>query len=371
MLDYDVIVMGAGISGYGAALALAKRGKKVLILDKKGIQGEATPRSAGILDPVLELFPKSPILPLTFLSFRKYSGYIRDLVKKTGRSIDFKKAGMLYIARNSEEEKNLKKKLIWQKKAGMRVKWLSGNQVLNFAPAVTSSVRSGLFYPMVGKVNPKKLLFALRRYAHKLGIEYLKVGPEPKLRVKNASVQGIAIGKKSFNAPVVINATGSWAGIVRDTKLRLPISPVRGQILIMEGELKTNTILHSLDGAYIVPWGRRRYLIGSTVEFAGYHPYVTRRGLQDIRARAERLAPDVRNMKVIDQWAGLRPFPADRLPVIGPAKIRGLYHAAGYFRSGVLIGFTAGELLAKGIIAGKMPRLLRAFSPERFQNGKS
>lgn len=37
MKDYDVVVIGAGISGLLSALALSKEGKKVLILEKKVI----------------------------------------------------------------------------------------------------------------------------------------------------------------------------------------------------------------------------------------------------------------------------------------------------------------------------------------------
>ncbi|MBI3313455.1 MAG: FAD-dependent oxidoreductase [Candidatus Omnitrophica bacterium] len=370
MKHFDAIVVGAGISGFGTAIALAKRRKKVLILEKKGIRGEATPRSAGILDPVLELYPKSPILSLTFKAFREYPKYLRHLGKKIYRMIDFEQMGMLYIARDAKEEKALKEKFLWQKKIGMPVRWLRRDEVLKYAPAITPSVCSGLFYPTVAKLNPKKLLFVLHHYARKLGIQNQKIVQEPKLALHKGSLQGITSGKKRFEAPIVINATGSWAGTAKDAKMRLPISPARGQILILRGKLKTNTILHSLDGAYIVPWGKNDYLVGSTVEFAGYEPYVTRSGLKGILSRAEKLAPGVQKMKVVNSWAGLRPFPVDRLPVIGPAKIKGLYHAAGYFRSGILIGFTAGELLAQGIMRGKMPKLLAAFNPQRFQNGK-
>jgi len=37
--DYDVVVIGAGISGLLSALALSKEGKRVLVLEKEGYLG--------------------------------------------------------------------------------------------------------------------------------------------------------------------------------------------------------------------------------------------------------------------------------------------------------------------------------------------
>ena len=132
------------------------------------------------------------------------------------------------------------------------------------------------------------------------------------------------------------------------------------------GRVRIGTIVHSLDGAYVIPWEKGTYLLGSNVEFRGFKPRVTKRGLRDMMRRGRRILPSLGRCEVVDAWAGLRPYSRRRMPFIGPARLKGLYLAAGYYRSGILIGAYAGKLLAKGIISGKMPIILKAFHPGKF-----
>ena len=63
-------------------------------------------------------------------------------------------------------------------------------------------------------------------------------------------------------------------------------------------------------------------------------------------------------------WAGLRPLAGRGEPVIGPLKTSGLYVAAGYYRSGILLSPLAGKLLAEGIVSGIFSPLLKPFFPK-------
>lgn len=367
MKKFDAIVLGTGVAGLGCALALARSGRKVLVIGKKGIQGESSPAAAGILDPLLEMKPGSPLLKLSLAAFRRYPAFIRELKKQTGSTADFLKTGMLYVAKTAAEEKVLKYRYLWQKRLGFPVRQVTRQEMLKFQPALSDSVLSGIYYPTIGKVNPAKLVALLSLWAKKSGARILKFSTGPRIVIKKNKVAGVAVGREFFPSAVVVNATGSWAGSNRSLGICPPVRPARGQILILEGKAPISTILHSLDGAYIVPWGPGKYLIGSTVEFVGFKPCITAEGIRDIQKRAEALAPAVRGFKRVDAWAGLRPFPKDRMPLLGETKVRGLYAAGGYYRSGILIGPYAGYLLAKGILSGKMPRVLTPFSPKRFR----
>ena len=67
-------------------------------------------------------------------------------------------------------------------------------------------------------------------------------------------------------------------------------------------------------------------------------------------------------------WAGLRPYPSDGLPVIGPVPGReGLYVATGHGRMGITLGPVTGKLLAQVILDGASPRELEPFRIERFR----
>jgi glycine oxidase len=275
---------------------------------------------------------------------------------------------MVYVAMSKSEERVLRRRFRWQKKLGMSVRWVSRSRLLKSQPGLSPRSLSGLFYPGISKLNPKKLRQALMKLARQLHVTFHWIPKNVSLILEKNRVLGVRAGAKVYFSPVVVNAAGSWTGKVLFSKIRLPIVPVRGQILILKGKLKISTIVHSLDGAYVVPWDQGQYLLGSTLEFVGFKPQVTAKGLRDILRRVEKLVPSADSLKCTTSWAGLRPFTRDVSPVIGPAPLKGYYFATGYYRSGILIGPYVGELLAKGILSGQMASVLAPFRPDRFQN---
>ena len=368
-MTYDAIIIGDGIAGLGAALGLARYRKKILVIGKRGIEGSATPRAAGILDPFLEMNDGSPFFKFSREAFRGYPRWVRSFGVSLAKA-GYKTTGMLYLAMNGREEKELRQRLAWQKKSGIPVRWLSTREILKREPRVSSSARGGLFYPSIPRVQPEKLMKILNAAARKKGVRILSRKSSAKLVVSGERVVGVRLEGCFFKSKAVIQAAGAWAGTPGAVGTPVPVRPVRGQVLIVKnGENKISTILHSLDGGYIVPWDRGSLLLGSTVERAGFKPGTTAKGLKSIRRRAEKIVPGLKAAKILDSWAGLRPFPEDRLPIIGKALLKGLYLAAGYYRSGILVSGLAGELLAKGIMTGKMPAQLRAFDPRRLNHG--
>src|SRR5690606_20795129 len=64
---------------------------------------------------------------------------------------------------------------------------------------------------------------------------------------------------------------------------------------------------------------------------------VTARGLLRLLETAVRLCPALEGAGVGEHWAGLRPYTDDRLPIIGPGPLPGLFLATGHFRNGILL----------------------------------
>lgn len=366
---YDAMVLGSGMAGLGAAIALAGHKKNVLIVDRRGLKGQASRAAGGILDPFLEMRPSHPLLRLTVAAFKNYPKFIRQIEKETGEQSSYLKTGLLYLAKNKSEEKKLKEWFGWQRKFGIPIMWLRGDRLHKRFPQVLSSIDCGLFYPSVGRIQPPKWIRVMKKYAKQKGIHFLEAVSSPKLLAKKGRIQGVTIDDKVFHAPVVVNATGSWSGIEKNLGVKLPVRPARGQVFIVKGKKRrASTIFHSLDGAYIVPWDRDTYLIGSTVEFVGFKPHTTPQGERSVLSRARSMAPQIARLKKIDEYAGLRPFAKDGQPIVGPTSLKGLYLACGFYRSGILLGPYVGKLLAKAIVSGKMPRELAPFQLERFRN---
>lgn len=357
---FDAIVLGAGMAGLGVAKALADMGRSVLIADVKSHKGKSSPAAGGILDPLLEMKSGSPFLPFCLKAFREWSGDLAKIEKLAGKKSGYRECGMLYVALSREDEKNLKARFRWQKKTGFPVQWKTREWILKNEPAVSAHALSGLFYPAIGRIQPVRLIEVMRAAAKKRGVKFLDLKEPAKVLLRGGKAAGVRAGKDFFQADAVINAAGSWAGT--------RVKPARGQILIVrKGRLKIDSILHTVNGGYVVPWDKDTLLLGSTVEFKGFKAVVTPEGRKVIRRKNEALVPGLKRCAEIDRWAGLRPFPEDRFPLIGKTRIPGLFMAAGYYRSGILIGHYAGRVLAKGVVSGKMPAVLKPFDPERFE----
>src|SRR5258707_3948531 len=88
-LKADVLVLGAGMVGVGAALHLQKKGRDTVLIDRHELAGEETIYGNGGLIECASVFPyKVPrdlrqILPLAFnptLQFRYHFSYIPSIL---------------------------------------------------------------------------------------------------------------------------------------------------------------------------------------------------------------------------------------------------------------------------------------------------
>lgn len=78
------------------------------------------------------------------------------------------------------------------------------------------------------------------------------------------------------------------------------------------------------------------------------------------------MVPDLRNAKILEDWAGLRPGTPDALPILGATSTPGYYVAGGHFRDGILLAPITAHVMAQ-VIAGSAPECdLTPFSPQRF-----
>jgi glycine oxidase len=63
---------------------------------------------------------------------------------------------------------------------------------------------------------------------------------------------------------------------------------------------------------------------------------------------------------------GLRPGSPDNAPIVGPSGIRGLLHATGHYRNGILLAPVTADGIATAVTDGELPDELRPFTAQRF-----
>ncbi len=364
----DAVILGGGIAALGVGYALVRRRKKVVfVVPPKPLRGEATPASAGILDPFLE----SDHLAQPFFRFKKaafldFKNQIRKLERATSMDTGFLACGMFFAAETRADERMLKLRFVRHRHSGIPLRWLSQAMIRKEWPSVNPDLRGALFYPTLARIFPGRLQAALKRFVTRNGAEWIAAKGPVRPVVRDGNVAGLVLNRRIIPTERIVNACGSWAGDKAVSLFPLSIEPIRGQVTVLAGNLPAvGPIAHSVRGIYVVPWEKKRYLLGSTVERAGFDPRVESRVLRRIRAAAARLMPGLRSLKAYGAWSGLRPCSQDYLPLIGETPLKGHYVAAGYYRSGIVIGMHAGELLAQGMLDGRMPGVLKPFSPMR------
>ena len=148
----------------------------------------------------------------------------------------------------------------------------------------------------------------------------------------------------------VVLAAGSWSTLVEGVPLAPgAVRPARGQIV--ELTLRAPLFSHVLfgPGADLVPRSDGRVLIGSTLEFVGYHKDVTARGVRDLLVAATRLFPALEEGSMSGYWSNFRPFTPEGRPLLGPSELPGLLLATGHHRNGILLAPLTGEIVAAAV----------------------
>jgi glycine/D-amino acid oxidase-like deaminating enzyme len=109
-----------------------------------------------------------------------------------------------------------------------------------------------------------------------------------------------------------------------------------------------------LDGLYLVPHADGTVAVGSTSERTWVTDSGTDHQLETLIDRARRLAPALRDARVLDRWAGIRPRWPTRAPLLGPWPGRpGHLIANGLYKTGFALAPLLAERLADLIVTGQ------------------
>lgn len=361
----DVLVIGAGIAGASVARALARGGRKVLVIARGSGIGEASPAAAGMLAAQIEAGDLQ-MLPLALAARRQHEELARELAL-AGASVALAGGGIVQLALDATRAAALAAIAAAASAPGLRTTWLSASDVRRELPGLSGDVAGALIAEGDGRVDNVALLRALVKDAVKAGamVEYAAA---EMLLLDNGVVQGARTSSGERRADVVVLAAGAWSGAIKGLPRPLPVEPVRGQIVQTAWpDPLPRRILFGPD-AYVVPRGDTA-LLGSTMERAGFDARTTREGIAAIRSGAGAFVPALADAPVLESWAGLRPMTPDSRPILGAdPDVPGLYYCTGHGRNGILLGPLTGEIVAQLIVGGESTWDLRPYGVERFSS---
>lgn len=367
----EVVIVGGGVIGLTIARALAQSGvREVLLIERGGLGAEASWAAGGMLAPQVEVDHQDDFFQLACASRDLYPEFAEALKEETGVDVELDRSGTLCLGFTPVDEADLRHRYEWQKREGLEVSWLEGDEARRLEPSISAEVRCALHLPRDIQVDNRRLISALVRANEELGTQLITGSPVTALRIKDKKISGVETSQGFVSAPVVVVAAGAWASLIKSPDANLPaigVEPVRGQMLCFNADPQiARHVIYSPRG-YLVPRRDGRVLAGSTAELAGFERMVTGEGRAAIKSMAIEIAPRVAGLPVISSWSGFRPRAKDGLPVLGPtAEIEGLVYATGHYRNGILLAPITGRVIADAIVDGVWPASLKAFSPDRF-----
>lgn len=368
----DMVVVGAGMVGSAVAYGLAGRGLDVLVID--GCDRDF--RSASANFGLVWLHGKGMDMPayqmLTRAALDLWPDFAEDLTNLTGIDLQYEHKGGLALclgeAEFEERRGNLQR--LHNQLGAVEPDWemVDRRKLERLLPGVRlgAEVTGASFGLRDGHANPLRLLAALQEGAVRKGARFVGAMPAHRLIVDGTGFR-IEAGSTVISCARVVIAAGLGSKTLgTQVGLDIPIRPQRGQILVTE-RLEPFLALPTLD---IRQTGEGTVMIGSTNEEAGFDASATVEAAASMSDRALRQMPELRDARLVRQWAGLRILTPDGFPVYAEsASCPGAYIALCH--SGVTLSSYHAGVLADAIADSALPSSLDDFHHRRFDVPKA
>lgn len=329
----DALVIGAGIIGASIAWRLAQKGLQVVLVDAGRFAGEASSAGAGMLAPGGEVRERSAFSDLLLEGFARYPAFVGELCRESRMAIDFVRCGAWEYALDAQEFSGLRQ--------------LAADQVTLGISSRVDERAMRVIYPDDAIVDPVQVMDALRAACVKVG-----VGIVEGMRVERVELSGGGVRAGSMRARTAVISAGAWSsGIAMSDGSPLPAAfPVKGHLIGYELPPGTVGPIRRQGHTYILQRSNGFTIAGSTAEQAGFDKSVSAAICAEIRGRAERLYPLLKQFEPVRAWTGLRPG-SNEEPVMKRCGDRPVWLAYGHYRNGILAAPAAAEHVAGEITA--------------------
>jgi glycine oxidase len=371
MRTYDVVIAGGGLIGSAIALELARAGLQVALFDRQEPGKEASWASAGILSPAPESPAMIPLVPLGTASMALYPSFIGWLEELTRQNTGFRPKGTLVAIASRTPCEELNTIIALHHGLGLSAEPLSASDARALEPELSSDVEAAVLRPAEASVDNRALTNAVLDGSRKCGVRIFAESPVLAIWKEGQRCTGLIADGEKIAAKHTIIAAGSFSAGIEGASSYARVRPAKGQMISLRSQnLNIERVLWS-ENIYIVPRNDGRILAGATVEYVGFDKTVTAGGISKLTSAAIELVPALKDARIEESWAGLRPDTPDHLPILGPVDVEGLLFATGHFRSGVLLAPITAKLIREWIIENGTSLDCARFSPMRFLQSSS
>lgn len=360
--EFDVIVIGGGITGVGTARDCALRGLKVLLIERGDIADGASGRNHGLLHSGARYAVKDAE------SAEECIRENRILRRIAANCVEDTKGLFITLPEDTDAGYGLDYQKTFVEachKSGIDAYAIDPQEAIRMEPSVNPSLIGAVVVPD-GSVDPFRLCAAnmldaqihgatVLRYTEFLG--FVREGDT----IKGVKVLDHVSGESAeYYAPVTVNAAGIWGHVVAEKAgITINMYPAKGALLVF-GHRVNNVVINrcrkSADGDILVP-GDTVTVIGTTSTKVPFEEcdnmQVTREEVELLLREGTALCPSLAHTRILRAYAGVRPLVASDSDPTGRSISRGIVCLDHEVRDGVkgLVSITGGKLMTYRLMA--------------------
>jgi glycine/D-amino acid oxidase-like deaminating enzyme len=356
----DVAVIGAGLTGLSSALALAKRGAAVVVLEAGRVVGEASGRNGGQCNAGALQDYRSLVASVgaerASRYYREFAAAVETVARiaqDEGIDCDFRRSGKLKLAVKAAHYESMQRTCEALQSSGVDpdVTLVPPSQLR--AEIDSTAFHGGLLQSTSAQLHVGRFGVGLAQAAQGRGVRIFEQARVDDLQRLPAGGWRVTSTRGSLEVGQVLVATGG-SGPGPFGWFRRRIVPVGSFIVVTEplGRARLDALLpgrrsyvSSLNiGNYFRETPDERLLFGGRARFAVSNPKSDIRSGGILHASLERFFPALTGVRLDYCWGGSVDMSMDRLPRAGERD--GLFYAMGYSGHGVQMAVHMGQVMA-------------------------
>ena len=309
---FDVLIIGAGVTGAMIARNLAKYDIKVALLDKENDVGNLTSNAnSAIVHSGYDPVPGTNKAKFNVLGNAMFDQICDEL------DVNFSRVGSLTVALYDEQLKILEDLAKRSQENGVKVELLDAEQVKKMEPNINPCVKGALFAPTAGIVDVFNFVVHAVENAVDNGVK-LFLNQKVTSINKEKDYYVVKTDKETFESKMVINAAGCFADKIAEMvePIDWKITPRKGEYFVLD-HYKAGLVNHVIfplpsekgKGILVTMTTSGNYLVGPSSELdEDPSDYTTDpMTLRNVRAQASEMVPSIPFNQVIRVFAGSRP----------------------------------------------------------------
>lgn len=370
----DAVVIGGGVHGTSAAYHLAKRGLRVVLLEKKFLAAGGTGKSTAVVRMHYDNIPETQLVHVA-------SQYFSDWKNVVGEDAGYVKTGFARIVLPAELDA-LKANVALQQKIGIRTQLITAQEFKELEPTWdVSDVTRAAYEPDSGYADPQATTLAFANRAKAMGARILQETMALQINAAGNRITGVTTERAGeISAPIVVVVAGPWTPrLVQPLGIDLPIKCERHQVASFVRPPKIGKPhITCIDGAremYFRPEGQTLTLVGCGVgtptDPDRYNENIDDTQVEFTAERIARRIPPMADGLSQGGWSGIYDMTPDEKCIAGALPIEGLFVNAGHSGTGFKIAPALGLCLSELICDGAAHTVdLAPFRWTRFAEGK-